>query len=112
MTDNFFKLPKLFFIISAIKQMKEPMLTDIQLATKITYSHIVRMKDFLVEKRLIESQKTGRTVFVKLTNKGETLFDKYKEILILADTNEKEMFGELILEEEEGDNVSDNNEGI
>ncbi len=46
-----------------------------------TYSHTMKIVDFLEEKGLIQSEKQGRTRYIKLTNIGEEVADLLDELV-------------------------------
>jgi len=110
MTENFFRFPKILFMMSAIAHLDKPKLIDLQLATRITYSHLCNMKDVLISKGLIVSKKHGRTLSLELTEKGDEAINKYYDILNLIDLKESDIFGQIIFLEDNKNGMVSNEE--
>ena len=91
MDKDVLTLPKYMYVIRLIKDVKT--LVQIQYKTKITYAHIVKIKQKLVSEGIFNEVKKGRQVTITLTDRGEKLYQAIKGL-----------FEALGIEEEEEEN--------
>ena len=74
------------FVLLTLKRHQPINLTNLRTITNITYSHLERIINELVEYGVVEKHRVGKVVVLKLTKEGDSLvecFETFGDILFL-----------------------------
>ena len=74
-------IPDFMIVLKAMDKAKNETLTDVQIDTKITYSHLHKIKNILLDRKLINTTQQGTGLHIELTNEGRQLLVVINELL-------------------------------
>ena len=71
--------PNTIRLVAALDESK--ILYDLHMETKMTYSHLITIKNILVNKGFIKVKKDGRVIHCTLTSRGKELRETCQRLL-------------------------------